>query len=248
VCVCVWCGGVQQNSLQLPSDVTLADDGGSLDQGFWGNVSDQRVRHIHRHGHLHVGRKHTEMAKVACGEFMAIFDDDDYYGPDYLGFMLGELVERNVSLIKLGSWAQFMGHWEGAELSGSMWHFDVSKTKAGMGYGFTYFFTRAAGQAPVTIPRPDKFNWDGQWIGKLKAAGYRVALTTTHPSLLVIKIQHGDNLSRPISSSLKPMAANTSHVKALLDPTLLVKILPADPDKRARGQASRLVYRAPPAR
>ena len=41
------------------------------------------------------------------------------------------------------------------------------------------------------------------------------------------------------------MAANTSHVKALLDQTLLVKILPADPDNRARGQASRLVYRAP---
>ena len=82
-----------------------------------------------------------------------IEDDDDYYSPDYLKFMLHELISRNVSLVKLGAWPQFMGRWEGnssakgAELSGSMWYLNVTNSKARMGYGFSYFFSRAAGRA-----------------------------------------------------------------------------------------------------
>lgn len=186
------------------------------------------------------------MTRLACGDFMAIFDDDDYYGPDYLRFMLGELIERNVSVIKLGSWPQFVGRWEGAELTGSLWQLDVSKTAARMGYGFTYFFSRAAGLAPVRILEPDKFNWDSQWIGKLQAAGYGVAVTNTHPSLLVIKIQHGDNLSRPFSRLLRPLHAKASQVQALLHPTLPVKILPHPSNNVGRRARHRpRVFRTP---
>ena len=186
------------------------------------------------------------MTRVACGDFMAIFDDDDYYGPDYLRFMLGELIERNVSLIKLGSWPQFVGRWEGAELTGNLWQLDISKTEARMGYGFTYFFSRAAGLAPARILEPDKFNWDSQWISKLQASGYRVAVTNTHPSLLVIKIQHGDNLSRPFSRLLTPLDAKASQVQALLHPTLPVKILPHSSNNVARRARHRpRVFRTP---
>lgn len=173
---------------------------------------------------------------------MAIFDDDDYYSPDYLNFMLHELKSRNVSLVKLGAWPQFMGRWEGnssakgAELSGSMWYLNVTNSKAKMGYGFSYFFSRAAARAQVHIAKPDKFNWDGQWVAGLRSGGHRVAVVNSHPLLLAIKVQHGDNLSGPLATFLEPLRANVSQVKALLEPTLPLKLRDARPSDKAWGR------------
>jgi hypothetical protein len=46
------------------------------------------------------------------GEYMAVLDDDDYYSAEHLGLMLRKLRASNVSLVKLGAWAAFQGHWE----------------------------------------------------------------------------------------------------------------------------------------
>lgn len=113
-----------------------------------------------------VPQKHKYLTRIACGEYMATFDDDDIYGADYLRFMYSELIDRNVSLVKLGAWPHFMGRWEvvaagiergkptGRVLAGSMWLLNVTNSPATMGYGFTYFFTRQAAHAQVCFLLP----------------------------------------------------------------------------------------------
>jgi len=173
-----------------------ADDGHDQlsrpERDFWSNLTDPRIKHVRQAGHLTVPQKHGALTQAACGEYMATFDDDDYYSPDYLSFMYAELVERNVSLVKLGAWPQFIGGWENdfgrKVLSGSMWQLNVTGSPASLGYGFSYFFSRAAARATVHIWWDGRHTWDSDWVGALQAAGYRVAVTNKHPTWLVIKV------------------------------------------------------------
>lgn len=213
-------------------ELIILDDGHDQlsrpERDFWSNLTDPRIKHVRQAGHLTVPQKHGALTQAACGEYMATFDDDDYYSPDYLSFMYAELVERNVSLVKLGAWPQFIGGWENdfgrKVLSGSMWQLNVTGSPTSLGYGFSYFFSRAAARATVHIWWDGRHTWDSDWVGALQAAGYRVAVTNKHPTWLVIKIQHGENESRPWSALLKPLFANSSRAKDLLAPVLPVEL------------------------
>lgn len=224
-------------------ELIILDDGhdrrSSADTDYLSSVSDPRIKHVRKAGHLTVPQKHEALTRAACGEYMATFDDDDYYSPDYLHFMYAELVARNVSLVKLGAWPQLMGRWQtvaGSKvLQGSMWQLNVTGSPASLGYGFSYFFSRAAARATVHIWRDGRVTWDSDWVSSLQAAGYLVAVTNRHPTWLVIKIQHGDNESGPWSDLLKPLAADASRAKALLAPVLPVELRSARPgDKHWR--------------
>jgi hypothetical protein len=176
------------------------------------------------------------MLKLACGEYMAVFDDDDYYSAEYLGFMLRELRARNVSLVKLGAWAAFQGHWEmdgvtnKSVIEGTFQQINVSTSFAALGYGFTYVFSRDAAKAKIHIEKPVGLfrpGWDGQWVGALLTAGLKVALVNNHPITLVIKVQHGSNVSRLLGNlvrRLRGTLADHQRVLALLREALPVKL------------------------
>ena len=123
--------------------------------------------------------------------------------------MQRELRARNVSLVKLGAWAAFKGQWKKDDVShdgtnkqvleGEFQYINVSTSYASLGYGFTYFFSRDAAEAKIHIEKPVGLfrpGWDGQWVGALLTAGLKVALVNNHPITLVIKVQHGSNISR----------------------------------------------------
>ena len=238
------------------------------------------------------------MLQVACGEFVAIFDDDDYYSSSYLEFMHRQLVDRDVALVKLGAWPLFVAKWErdtsgegspehtaatatasasasssasssssaaaassasssaassaasvsasasaaaatareaarsreGQYLSGKMLSMDVSDDAAMKhAYGFTFFFTRKAAATQVHIARGWKtevgrVGWDGVWLGKLLHAGLRVGVIASAPSMLVIKVQHSDNISKPIAKFLKQFRGNATAAIELLRAALPVKL------------------------
>ena len=49
--------------------------------------------YIHIHIYIYIGRhsagiKHRAMLELACGEYMAVFDDDDYYSAGTLVYLL----------------------------------------------------------------------------------------------------------------------------------------------------------------
>ena len=175
----------------------MFEDGEGSPSDFWKKLNDTRIRYIHAPGRHSAGVKHRAMLKLACGEYMAVFDDDDYYSAEYLGFMLRQLRASNVSLVKLGAWAAFQGHWEVDDvtkksvLEGKFQQINVSTSFAALGYGFTYFFSRDAAEAKIHIEKPvglHRPGWDGQWVRALLTAGIKVALVNNHPITLVIKV------------------------------------------------------------
>jgi hypothetical protein len=152
--------------------------------------------------------------------------------------MLHQLGTRNVSLVKLGAWATFAGQWVGGGrwgsgqrvLEGQFQFINVSSSYAAFGYGFTYFFSRAAAEARMNISKPvglGRPGWDGQWIGALARAGFKMALVNNHPLLLVIKVQHGENISRLLGHLVRRLegsAADHRRALALLRDGLPVKL------------------------
>ena len=214
----------------------MFEDGEGSPSDFWKKLNDTRIRHIHAPGRHSAGVKHRAMLKLACGEYMAVFDDDDYYSAEYLGFMLRQLRASNVSLVKLGAWAAFQGHWEVDDvtkksvLEGKFQQINVSTSFAALGYGFTYFFSRDAAEAKIHIEKPvglHRPGWDGQWVRALLTAGIKVALVNNHPITLVIKVQHGSNVSRLLGNLVRRLEgalADHQRVLALLRETLPVKL------------------------
>jgi len=212
------------------------EDGEGSPSDFWKKLNDTRIRYIHAPGRHTPGVKHLAMLKLACGEYMAVFDDDDYYSAEYLGFMLRELRASNVSLVKLGAWAAFQGHWEvdGVTnkwvLEGKFLQINVSTSFAALGYGFTYFFSRDAAEAKIHLEKSFGLllhNWDGQWVRALLIAGLKVALVNNHPITLVIKVQHGSNVSQLLANLVRRLQgtlADHQRVLVLLRETLPVKL------------------------
>ena len=69
-------------------------------------VGDHRVRYIHAESGRSLGEKRNYLVRMASGDVVAQFDDDDYYAPDYLRAML-ELL-GNAHLAKLSGWYVYM--------------------------------------------------------------------------------------------------------------------------------------------
>lgn len=199
-------------------EMIVFEDSEDEPSDFWRNISDSRVRYIHvrqsRGSRMGIGTKHERMMRLARGQYMAVFDDDDYYSPEYLSFMLSALRRRDVSLVKLGSWPIFDARWQGAgserKLLGSFWHFNVTGSDVELGFGFSYFFSRRCAAADVRITHAQTHDWDSQWLIALIATGLRAAVVDAHPLWLVIKVQHSDNISRPNSQFLRRLRATYS--------------------------------------
>jgi glycosyltransferase involved in cell wall biosynthesis len=79
-------------------ELIIFDDSPQPSQFFKG-IKDDRVRYHHTTVRTSVGSKRNWLAHAAQGEFLAHFDDDDYYAPRYLERMLAILGDAD--LIKL---------------------------------------------------------------------------------------------------------------------------------------------------
>lgn len=154
--------------------------------------TDARVRYIHSGGHLSIGAKRGRLVAAARGEFVAHFDDDDYYAPQYLADMTRLLIERRVDLVKLSA---FFVYAPGVGLFGYMdltspagRHYMPTATGIrevepcdemrigddfALCYGFSYFYRRTLGAssrfADIDLGEDDNF------IRCVVAGGHRVA-------------------------------------------------------------------------
>ena len=137
-----------------------------------------RVHYIHSAGRLSVGAKRNWLLACSRGEIVAHFDDDDWYAPEYLSTMVGELVREKLDFLKLSVWNALQ------ELDGSFWqcdtrliqpnHFIVSSDQPAVGrhltdeqmaslpsddhegnlwgYGFSYVYRRWVGERWPFLP------------------------------------------------------------------------------------------------
>ena len=193
-----------------------------------------------------IGLKHARMMQWARGVYMAVIDDDDYYSARYLSTMLAELRRTGAEAVKLGRWTQAVGRWNGAgtRLALEFWAADLlggsgrsirngsSKDASKLpmqqvlGFGFTYFFSRRVAEAsrPGTAVaqrawarREMMYNWDANWLWAVhEVAGLKVQVLRKHDRWLVVKVQHGDNISGALQGTLSRLSASASEVHEAL--------------------------------
>jgi glycosyltransferase involved in cell wall biosynthesis len=68
---------------------------------FFRSIRDPRIIYHHDATSLSVGMKRNILAAQASGEYIAHFDDDDYYAPNYISEVLSSLRHNNADATKL---------------------------------------------------------------------------------------------------------------------------------------------------
>ncbi len=131
----------------------VLDDSDDADR-FLPGLSDRRVVYVHETRRRSVGEKRNILIDRARGDIIAHFDDDDYYGPDYLSQMLSAL--RTVDFVKLLGFfiyarqQKVLAYWNLQSTAGP--HYRMSATSINLttivkkdntlGYGFSYLYRR----------------------------------------------------------------------------------------------------------
>jgi glycosyltransferase involved in cell wall biosynthesis/GR25 family glycosyltransferase involved in LPS biosynthesis len=155
----------------------ILDDGDAPDPAFATTPSDIRYHHVQ--GRLTIGAKRNWLVEQARGEIIVHFDDDDYYAPNYVSRMVGELDRRQADLLNLRGWwlydlrSSFLGYWDLTQKHGLHYrcdsdgvacmvldpHNDAGFRDTHYGFGFSFAYRRSVWE---TAPFPDiDFDEDG---------------------------------------------------------------------------------------
>lgn len=164
-----------------------------------------------------IGLKRNIGAHVATGEYIANFDDDDLYAPEYLGTMVNQLELRKAQAITLSSWFIF-------DMKSTRWSFcdtiawglaqgldeSAPDVKAwAFGYGFSYLNRR---RASLETPYEDRdMGEDYNFIQRVQAQRGDKSVQLYHDDCgICVHVQHGGNTSNtfPIREVSKEEAAD----------------------------------------
>ena len=182
-------------------------DTGDEASPFFSQLNDTRVRYIHQPElKIPLGEKLEELIKLAQGEFVARFDDDDYYGPQYVETMIDFMIREGADLVKLDGWFTYMENdnhffywhakqasdptfrlepWQRATMHGWI---DVSENYY-LGYGFSQVFRRSI-MSVVSHPH-NPWSEDYAFVQEVMKANFTVKTFPDEEGLaLVIKRQH----------------------------------------------------------
>ncbi len=97
----------------------LVYDDSPSPSAFFQGLEDDRVTYHHITEKKSIGAKRNELIRMAKGEIIAHFDDDDYYAPIYLEHMVDKLGDAD--LVKLSKWMAWR------EIDGSLWEWDTAQ-------------------------------------------------------------------------------------------------------------------------
>lgn len=86
---------------------------------FFQTLSDNQVTYFYNPAKKTIGAKRNHLAKMATGEIIAHFDDDDYYAPSYLQKMVEKLGDKD--LVKISKWMAWR------EMDGTLWEWDTTR-------------------------------------------------------------------------------------------------------------------------
>jgi hypothetical protein len=153
----------------------LIYDDSPAPSAYFSSLTDTQVRYIHSPVAVSIGEKRNRMAKLAKGQIIAHYDDDDYYSAKYLETMM-ERINSGYDIVKLSGWFLYsgryrtLGFWDCSIISGIHYIWadcpptitifsekDSEKLKhLYLGYGFSYVYKK---QVWERGPFPD-VNWN----------------------------------------------------------------------------------------
>jgi glycosyltransferase involved in cell wall biosynthesis len=174
------------------------------------SLSDKRVTYVHDPSTMTVGDKRNLLVERSRGQYIVHFDDDDYYAPDYVSYMLTMATQLNAELVKLSAF--FLFHinchtyaycdlritdglhftWSKDFLRGHVIRADCNSFLAdnSLGYGFSYVYKRILWEGHHF----SSLDWDeDRTFAKQINSSRVIALPDTVG--LCIHMLHPDNLS-----------------------------------------------------
>lgn len=178
---------------------------------FFARLEDSRIHYFHSPQKVNVGTKRNQLIAKAKGSIIMHIDDDDYYSPGYIQFMLDQL-QQGHDLVKLSGFylysvtLQKFGYWNLLKKTGpyQMWSAEsavhdqlTSLNNSGfahnhLGYGFSYAYKKSL-QKDIPFADMD-FYEEGQFIVDVSQK-YKIKLLQDIHGLC-LHILHGGNLSR----------------------------------------------------
>ena len=186
----------------LSSAESSVDDHGPIP--FWEQAAQlhPNIKYAHRvttaaEGNT-LGDKRNEILERSEGEIIVALDDDDYYHPEYVGYMAEQLLIHEADLINLGRFDVLVAHvpaGDGVYRKGVFLEANFNgcgDTDSLFGYGFSYVFKRMSGVKYL----PRDFQEDISFAKQIAMAGGRVVSLQNPPlSGIVVKVLHGNQLS-----------------------------------------------------
>lgn len=174
-------------------------------------VSDPRIRYTHTAERLDIGEKRNRLVASAQGEYIAHFDDDDYYAPQYLETMVASLQSNQADFANLNAWYlfdlrhDFFGYGNLRQITGLHYLCHADRVRLidftaennshlvhnYLGYGFTYVYRRAVWEAS---PFP-AVNWSEDTPFATSAAARFRVLSVGDQSGLVLHVLHSGSTS-----------------------------------------------------
>lgn len=88
-----------KNKLEL-----VVFDSGPKKSLFFGNQNLDRVVYHYSSEQITLGEKRNWLVEHAKGSVIVSFDDDDFYGSDYVSYMVEKLSNKDIKLVKLVGW------------------------------------------------------------------------------------------------------------------------------------------------
>jgi glycosyltransferase involved in cell wall biosynthesis len=182
--------------------------------------SDPRIRYFHQQPGVSLGMKRNHLVDMANGEFIAHFDDDDFYTPGYITTMMHNAWNRQVEFVKITSFYLMHGpsatyaYWDLRRTVGL--HFAWSRGRltskwlteednenlsmAYLGYGFSYVYSKCLWRE---APFPDlTWNEDGIFARGI-CARHPYLLIDDHEGI-VVHLLHDRNSSRSFPQYIFP--------------------------------------------
>lgn len=188
-------------------------------------VQDKRVRYWHVTTRMSIGHKRNYLVQQSRGEYIAHFDDDDYYAPTYLEEMLRALTAADADLVKPSVWLTYrvldQSYWEwNTEVAGPAAPFVVAGhtlaaprldnfhqlSRAQLaefvennlwGFGFAYVYRKSLWQTTGLFPDIN-FGEDFAFVKRARSRKHPVAKCVALPEVkwLVVHMLHPQSGSR----------------------------------------------------
>lgn len=183
-------------------------------------VTDPRIRYWHTDVRQSIGAKRNWLIERARGDIIVHFDDDDFYGPQYLTRMLAAMAANKADFVKLfdmfvyASELDVFAYWDlvlrrtpqfaicgnSIEIIAASAMTSPEWLLMPYGYGCTYVFRKSVWNK---APFPDR-DW-GEDSAFFSAAQAHCSFVGLHDDTMnFIKMQHASNTSRIFPQAIIP--------------------------------------------
>lgn len=176
------------------------------------SLNDPRIHYQFSASRMTIGDKRNLCSDLAKGEYIAHFDDDEYYAPHYIDSMIQLLQLQQGDILKLSGFFIYskiykkFAYWNLLEKTGIHYIWSPSSMIVGnientntdlldnhLGYGFSYVYKKIVAQ---TIRFESvSFNEDAPFIKAAMALGFKTQLLADDVGLCV-HILHEHNTSK----------------------------------------------------